>query len=76
MAASRTHPAILYVQNDSGDGPFVYAINATTGDVVSTINVNNAINNDWEDLAYGICPGEGYCIYIGTHKKSRSVTTK
>lgn len=65
LAVSRRFPNILYVHNDSGDGPFIYAILANTGEVKSKIEITGAIHNDWEDIAYGVCPGEGYCIYIG-----------
>ncbi|XP_052092965.1 uncharacterized protein LOC127729270 [Mytilus californianus] len=65
IAASRVHTDILYVHNDSGDGPFIYAINAITGEVQSKISINKAINNDWEDIAYGVCHGQEYCLFIG-----------
>lgn len=65
LAASRVHPGILYTHNDHGDGPHIYVIDSGTGHRVSTITINNAHNSDWEDIAYGVCPG-GYCLYIGT----------
>jgi len=41
----------LYTHNDSGGSNLLYEINATTGEVVRTIIVNGATNEDWEDLA-------------------------
>ncbi|MGB5965408.1 MAG: hypothetical protein WBG65_07720 [Sulfurimonadaceae bacterium] len=41
----------IYTHNDSGTPALLYEINATTGDVVRTIIVNGASNQDWEDLA-------------------------
>jgi len=41
----------LYTHNDSGGSALLYEINATTGNVVRTIAVNGAYNEDWEDLA-------------------------
>ncbi|XP_076091473.1 uncharacterized protein LOC143063297 [Mytilus galloprovincialis] len=65
IAASRAHTDILYVHNDSGDGPYIYAIHALTGEVKSKITINMAIHNDWEDIAYGVCHGQEYCLFIG-----------
>jgi len=41
----------LYTHNDSGGSNLLYEINATTGEVLRTIMVNGATNEDWEDLA-------------------------
>lgn len=68
IAASRAHTDILYVHNDSGDGPYIYAIHALTGEVKSKITINMAIHNDWEDIAYGVCHDQEYCLFIGNDK--------
>ncbi len=41
----------VYGINDSGDGPFIYVIDTTTGNIERTIYVNDAQNVDWEDIA-------------------------
>ncbi|XP_063406358.1 uncharacterized protein LOC134690321 [Mytilus trossulus] len=64
VAASRTHPGVLYTHNDHGDGPNIYVIDSVTGHRISTITVNGAHNSDWEDIAYGPCDA-GYCLYVG-----------
>lgn len=65
LAASRRHPGILYTHNDSGDGPKVYALNASDASLVATFTVVAATNHDWEDIAVGPCDEGGDCIYIG-----------
>lgn len=41
----------VYTHNDSGNLAELYELNTTTGTVLRTITVNNAINRDWEDMA-------------------------
>ncbi|OWF42238.1 uncharacterized protein LOC110461383 [Mizuhopecten yessoensis] len=67
-AASRKHPGILYIHNDHHHaGATIFAINATTAQVVGSITLTNAVNSDWEDIAVGPCPTrEGVsCVFIG-----------
>ncbi|XP_053406359.1 uncharacterized protein LOC123565368 [Mercenaria mercenaria] len=66
LAASRLHPGILYSHNDHGDRPRLFAINASTAEVVATLEISPAYHNDWEDVAVGPC-AQGdtrTCIYI------------
>ena len=39
LAASRRHAAVLYSHNDSGDGPHLYALNATDGSLLAVYRV-------------------------------------
>lgn len=41
----------LITHNDGGDSPNLYEINISTGDVIRTVTVTNAINIDMEDIA-------------------------
>lgn len=65
LVASRTTPGAYWTHNDSGDGPFIYAID-THGDSLGTFRVNGAQNRDWEDIAAGPgpLPNKPY-LYIG-----------
>lgn len=63
LAASQKFKDVIYTHNDGVDGPYIYAINAMTGDVISTMEINMATNHDWEDMAVGPC-GETSCLYI------------
>lgn len=53
--------------NDSGDGPFLYAIDSK-GKLLGKVEVQGAKNKDWEDIAAGPCLGTLFkerCLYIG-----------
>jgi hypothetical protein len=64
VAPSR-RPGVYWTQNDSGDGPFLYATDSAGNDL-GRIRVDGAKNMDWEDIARGPCPmPPGSCIYIG-----------
>lgn len=66
VAVSRRHPGILWTHNDSGDGPFVYAVDST-GTLIAKYRVVGARAVDWEDIALGPClhPGAPSCLYVG-----------
>lgn len=50
LAASACQPEVLWTHNDSGDGPFIYAI-SPTGANLGVWRVTGAENEDWEDIA-------------------------
>ena len=64
IVASRCNQNVFWTHNDSGDGAFIYAINAK-GENLGTWKVAGAKNSDWEDIA--IFKNEtGECfLYIG-----------
>lgn len=62
VAASRAHPGVFWMHNDSGDKPNLYAVDVR-GRLLGTVRVAGADNRDWEDLAFGPCPS-GTCLYI------------
>ena len=55
IVASRQNPGVLWVHNDSGDRPRIYAID-TKGDLLGICNVGGATERDWEDIAIGPGP--------------------
>lgn len=65
LVASRTSPGIYWTHNDSGDGPFLYALD-TTGSSRGVWRVTGANATDWEDIAAGPgpIPRKSY-LYIG-----------
>lgn len=65
LAVSRQHPGVLWVHNDSGDLPRIYAVN-TSGATLGTYMLEGATHVDWEDMALGPgpLPGVSY-LYIG-----------
>eukprot|EP00931_Biecheleriopsis_adriatica_P025630 TRINITY_DN1567_c0_g1_i1.p1 TRINITY_DN1567_c0_g1~~TRINITY_DN1567_c0_g1_i1.p1 ORF type:complete len:376 (-),score=83.20 TRINITY_DN1567_c0_g1_i1:78-1205(-) len=71
LAASRTNPGKYWVNNDSGAGPTLYAIDAY-GKHWARLRVNGGAN-DWEDVAAGPGPEEGkdYIYIADTGDNSR-----
>jgi hypothetical protein len=65
LVASRSTPGAYWTHNDSGDGPFIYAVD-THGDTRGIFRVTGAQARDWEDIAAGPGPqaGKSY-LYIG-----------
>ena len=65
LVASRTNSGAYWTHNDSGGGPFIYALD-TNGETLGTFRVNGATNRDWEDIAAGPGPQHGRSyLYIG-----------
>jgi hypothetical protein len=65
IVASRTTPGMYWTHNDSGDGPFIYALD-DRGHNRGVWRVSGAVAYDWEDIAAGPgpIPGTNY-LYIG-----------
>ena len=75
IVASRKNTDVLWVHNDSGDGPYVYAMNRE-GDHLGRYYISGASATDWEDIAIGPGPVAGesylYCGDIGDNSAVRS----
>jgi hypothetical protein len=65
LVASRSMPGVYWTHNDSGDGPFIYAFDAT-GESRGVFRVSGAQARDWEDMSIGPGPkrGQSY-LYLG-----------
>jgi hypothetical protein len=65
ILASRKNPGVLWVHNDSGDAPRLYAFNAE-GKLLGTCTITGAQARDWEDIAAGPGPepNQSY-LYVG-----------
>ena len=65
IVASRMTPGMYWTHNDSGDGPFIYALD-DLGHSRGVWRVTGAVAYDWEDIAAGPGPtaGTNY-LYIG-----------
>jgi hypothetical protein len=74
VAASRLHPGVLWVHDDSGGQARVYAL-GRTGRLRATVAVDNADAVDWEDVAIGPGPAPGvpylYVADIGDNEARR-----
>ncbi len=65
IAASRRNPGVLYVHNDSGDGPRIYALNEKA-QLLGACTIKGASERDWEDIAVGPGPDPNRdCLYVG-----------
>jgi len=65
VVASALAPGVYWTHNDSGDGPYLYAIDST-GRNLGAVRLAGAGAFDWEDLTAGGClivPGR--CLYVG-----------
>jgi hypothetical protein len=52
LVASRSHPGVLWTENDSGDSARLLAV-TTSGRTVAEVSLTGAQNVDWEDIATG-----------------------
>ncbi|HZO89945.1 MAG TPA: hypothetical protein VFB38_16565 [Chthonomonadaceae bacterium] len=64
LTASRRTPGVLWTHNDSGDGPYLYALDRK-GRTLARYTVPNATNVDWEDIAIGPGADGKPALYIG-----------
>jgi len=66
LVASRRNPGLLWTHNDSGDGPFVYCLDAAIRSC-GVWRVTGAEAFDWEDIAIGPGPERdgGPDLYVG-----------
>lgn len=65
LVASRTSAGAYWTHNDSGDGPFIYALD-TRGESLGVFKVSGANARDWEDIAAGPGPQRNRSyLYIG-----------
>ncbi|MGL1934791.1 MAG: hypothetical protein OCD01_07215 [Fibrobacterales bacterium] len=56
---------LIWVHNDSGGGPRVSAISATTGERIRSYRLSGVGDTDYEDIALAPCGNsEGSCIYL------------
>jgi hypothetical protein len=65
LAASRRHADLLWVHNDGGGGPFLYAL-GIRGGLRGVLEVEGVINTDWEDMAAFTLDGEHYLLVADT----------
>ncbi|OEU87496.1 hypothetical protein DB35_24395 [Streptomyces abyssalis] len=61
LAASRTHKGVYWTHNDSDDGPYVYAVDSSTGRTVATVTLKGIDPRDLE----AVSAGPGGEVYVG-----------
>lgn len=65
LAFSRRDQPILWTHNDSGDGPYLYALN-TNGNLRGFFVVSDAKAYDWEDITACVLDGVAYLVIADT----------
>ncbi|MEV5240945.1 hypothetical protein AB0K89_17845 [Streptomyces cinnamoneus] len=53
LAASRAHPGVYWTHNDSGDGPYAYAVDGRTGRTVARVTLDGVEARDIEAISVG-----------------------
>ena len=71
LVASRVHPGVLWVHEDSGSGPVLWALDHS-GATLATLPLAGVEAVDWEDAAPGPGPGGGYLYVADTGDNGRS----
>jgi hypothetical protein len=64
IAASARTDDYFFTHNDSGDGPFVYAV-SRAGTTLAKLRLDGAIALDWEDMARGPGKDGKPALYLG-----------
>jgi hypothetical protein len=65
LAASRTHPGILWAHNDSGDTARFFAVDGATGETTATFSMTGIQAIDFEDIALGPFAGiDGDALFL------------
>lgn len=76
LVQSRRNPGIFWTHNDAGNAAVLYGVTAE-GAIRSTVKVQGARLEDWEDIDVAPCSG-GHCLFIGdigdNSAKRRSIT--
>lgn len=65
MTWSRRHPGIYWVHNDSGGGPYLYAVDGTTCRTRARIRVEGIGARDIEAIATGVDPAGRPVLWVG-----------
>jgi hypothetical protein len=62
---SRRHPGVYWVHNDSGGGPYLYAVDGTTCRTLARIRIGNIGARDLEGVATGTDPQDRPVLWLG-----------
>lgn len=78
LVTSALNPGLIWMHNDSGDEPRVFAV-ILPGRIVARVRLQGATHVDWEDIARGPGPEPGasylYVADIGDNSAKRSNVT-
>lgn len=65
--AMGSSPGVLWMHNDSGSAPLLYAVDIATGALLATVTLAVDLAYDWEAMSAGPCAGDSAerCLYVG-----------
>lgn len=72
IAIGRANPGVIWVHNDSGDGPHLYATNAE-GKALGRVTLDGVKARDWEDMCSFTMDGAHYLLIgdVGDNRRKR-----
>ena len=62
---SRRHPGVYWLHNDSGRGPYIYAVDGTTCRTLARVRIGNIGARDIEAIATGTDPQGRPVLWVG-----------
>ncbi len=62
---SRRHPGVYWVHNDSGKGPYIYAVDGSTCRTLARVRIGNIGARDIEAIATGTDPSGRGVLWVG-----------
>ena len=65
MTWSARHPGVYWLHNDSGGGPYLYAVDGTTCETLARIRVDGIGARDLEAVATGVDPSGDPVLWLG-----------
>jgi hypothetical protein len=76
LVASRVNPGVLWIINDSGNEPLLFAL-GPKGENLGSVWIVGANNRDWEDLAAFAMDGQAYLLIadVGDNNARRTEVT-
>lgn len=63
MVASQIHPGVVWINNDSKGGPFVFGVDEQ-GKTVAELRLDGLLNRDWEAMAPGVDGGGNPALWV------------
>lgn len=72
LTYSAQHPAILWLHNDSGGGPVIYAVSAATCRTLATVTITGIEARDLEGIATGVDERGRPVLWLGDIGDNRS----
>ncbi len=65
--SASSKPGVLWMHNDSGSKPLLYAVDVESGSILATVTIEVDLTLDWESMSAGPCSSgsAARCLFIG-----------